>query len=87
MAQTGPPWPDQRVFRGRFADLARDIAATAEAVGLTYELLADDLPSSDPRRKRLHCRAQAEVVEARRLWDLAQELDRYDALSGRGSSA
>lgn len=85
MAQTGSRWPVERKFQ--FAQMARDIAAMAEEVALTYEQLADELPSSDPRRMRLHSRAHAEVVEARRLRDLAQELDPYDALSGGGSSA
>jgi len=80
----------RKFYEHRFAQIARDMAGTAEAVALTYEHIgAEDVPgrsqvavgraapvqeASAGRRERLSSRAEVERREARRLWELADDL-------------
>lgn len=68
--------PMRRAFELRFARTAREIASTAEVIAVTAEHLSHDGEQvAEVRAQRLRSRAEAERNEARRLWDLADELE------------
>lgn len=65
----------RKAFKLRFARLTRETAATAAVLAVTYEHTSHDAQVSEVRADRLVARAESERREARRLWDLADELD------------
>jgi hypothetical protein len=68
--------PARRAFELRFARTAREIAATAEVLAVTCEHLSREAEGvAEDRAQRLRSRAESERLEARRLWDLADELE------------
>lgn len=77
MGTATQPWPLRRAWERRYAELARETAATAEVIALSWEHLAEEPPVSKARSGRLQRAALAEHGEARRLWVLADGLDPY----------
>jgi hypothetical protein len=68
--------PARRAFELRFARTAREIATTAELLAVTCEHLSREAEGvAEARAQRLRSRAEDERREARRLWDLADELE------------
>jgi hypothetical protein len=68
--------PTRRAFELRFAKTVRAIATTAEVLALTADHLAHEAgDGAEVRAQRLRSRAETERREARRLWDLADELE------------
>ena len=68
--------PSRRAFERRFARTARELAATAELLAVTAEHLSREAEGiAEVRADRLRSRAEAERREARRLWELADELE------------
>jgi hypothetical protein len=78
--------PTRRAFELRFAKTVREIATTAQILALTADHLAHDAgEGAEVRAQRLRSRAETERREARRLWDLADELEQPTAPSTSGT--